>query len=374
MRRHIWSAIFLTVMVVACGSQAVAPSTAPPSSVGPTGGVVSNDGASLSIPADALPSAVAVDIKRLDPSTTSALPAATAPGIEGTAELSSDIFAFTPHGTTFAKPVAVEIAHTGSGNAVLRLDDENDKTWELVPDTTFANGVARFQVTRFSIYAIAAAKRECQRRACKTLPEAIQCGKVDDGCGGQIDVHADCGLPACKCGADNRCTACTSTFDCATTTAECGVEVDNCGTSHDVLAECPKKPGCGSKGSCTNLNLCGPCTPYATCEEALAADDNGECNPQTPDGCGGTMDCASSICTGGKQCMQDSFSGFRECAVPCSTWEECPSGTSTCTDSTHFTESFPICQDGRCHMAGHAGQCTDGQGNVTQCVGGYCEK
>ena len=119
------------------------------------GGVVKKEGVSIDIPEGALSGPVDVEISKRE---SSGLPAATAPGIRGTAELSADIFAFTPHGTIFAKPVTVQIPHTGNGNVVLRLDDEKDTTWELVPKTTFASGVVRFEVTRFSIYGDATAE------------------------------------------------------------------------------------------------------------------------------------------------------------------------------------------------------------------------
>lgn len=52
-------------------------------------------------------------------------------------EPASDIYMFTPHGTKFdkEKPVRIYIPYEGmhdEGLSVLRLDDEQDKTWEIV--------------------------------------------------------------------------------------------------------------------------------------------------------------------------------------------------------------------------------------------------
>jgi hypothetical protein len=66
--------------------------------------------------------------------------------------------AFTPHRTTFAVPITLSLfyeAPRGVALTVLRLDDENDTTWEFVP-AEFKDGVAFFQTTHFSIYSVTA--------------------------------------------------------------------------------------------------------------------------------------------------------------------------------------------------------------------------
>lgn len=67
-------------------------------------------------------------------------------------EVATQPFAFTPHRTTFEKPVTVTMRAATNANAVLRLDDENDTTWEVVDGVTFANGTATFQTNHFCIY------------------------------------------------------------------------------------------------------------------------------------------------------------------------------------------------------------------------------
>lgn len=331
MRRWTWTVVVALMTVVACSSDD--PSSPGTSTVvGGGGGVVAKDGASLTIPAGALASDVPVAVGRLDAAAVAALPPATAPGIKGTAVLSGDVFAFTPHGTTFAAPVTVELAHAGAGNMVLRLDDERDTTWEVVPGTTFAGGVVRFQVTRFSIYGVAT-------------------GESDGGPGAP----------------------CASTFDCATTTAECGTVIDDCGASHDVVAECPAKAGCGKKGTCTADNTCGACTPYATCAEGLEAEGkDGVCFPSLPNGCGGTMDCATGICPEGQTCVD--VQGTFECGVGCTNADTCPQGQTSCTGPNSWEGSFAACVEGVCRLAGTSGDCTDGQGNLTACVEGVCQQ
>lgn len=67
-------------------------------------------------------------------------------------EVATQPYAFTPHRTTFEKPVTVTLRAATNANAVLRLDDENDSTWEVVDGVTFANGTATFQTNHFCIY------------------------------------------------------------------------------------------------------------------------------------------------------------------------------------------------------------------------------
>jgi hypothetical protein len=59
---------------------------------------------------------------------------------------------FTPHGLTFKVPVTLTIPYASASAdlVVLRLDDERDTTWEVLP-ATFEGGKARVQTTRFSV-------------------------------------------------------------------------------------------------------------------------------------------------------------------------------------------------------------------------------
>jgi hypothetical protein len=66
-------------------------------------------------------------------------------------------YAFTPHGTTFESAVTVTVPAVTGATQVLRLDDEQDTTWEVVEGVTIANGVATFQTNHFCVY-VAVAK------------------------------------------------------------------------------------------------------------------------------------------------------------------------------------------------------------------------
>lgn len=89
-------------------------------------------------------------------SLTATLPADTA--------LVGDAQRFTPHGTTFASPVTITLTGVGDANTVLRLDDDNDTTWEVVNGATFSNGVATFETTSFSLYAAAKLTATAERQ------------------------------------------------------------------------------------------------------------------------------------------------------------------------------------------------------------------
>ncbi len=100
-----------------------------------SGGSVTAEGATVAIPAGALTSAVGVTIM---PTTD---PVAELPvGLPATGE----VFAFLPHGTTFSSPVTVTLPYDpdSGADAVLRLANESDTSWDIVDDATFVNGVA----------------------------------------------------------------------------------------------------------------------------------------------------------------------------------------------------------------------------------------
>jgi hypothetical protein len=111
------------------------------------GGSVESGGASVVVPEGALEDAVEVAVEVLDDVATD-LP-------EGTS-LAGDTVAFLPHGTTFSSPVTLTIAHDGSATGVMRLDDEDDTSWEAMSDVTVTANTVEVQTTSFSIYAAVA--------------------------------------------------------------------------------------------------------------------------------------------------------------------------------------------------------------------------
>jgi len=122
--------------------------------IGEEGGTVETESANLEIPAGALPEGVEITVAGLDESAVEELPPTSADVV-----LAAVPVAFLPHGLTFDEPVAVALAYDveAVGDValvVMKLDDEEDTTWELVPGATFENGQALFSITSFSVYGV----------------------------------------------------------------------------------------------------------------------------------------------------------------------------------------------------------------------------
>jgi hypothetical protein len=104
-RRALLGSFFVIGLVAACGGGNGASGGATPSAtIGPSGGVVEEEGIRLTIPAGALTEDVTISV-------------AAAPEIapsDGYAALSS-VFLFTPDGLVFRTPAVVEIAFRGDG-------------------------------------------------------------------------------------------------------------------------------------------------------------------------------------------------------------------------------------------------------------------
>lgn len=94
-------------------------------------------------------------------------------------------FAFTPHGTTFLAPVTIRLPYAGSADTVLRLDNEQDTSWEPIEGATFASGVVTFTTSRFSLFIVV---NQCQ-------PLCSHAATVCDG-GTADTTHGTC-LSAC---------------------------------------------------------------------------------------------------------------------------------------------------------------------------------
>lgn len=72
--------------------------------------------------------------------------------IDEFADVSGTSWVFTPHGTTFENQIVITLSHDGAADAVLRLDDENDSTWEMVPNVNFGLNTLSFMSNTFSVY------------------------------------------------------------------------------------------------------------------------------------------------------------------------------------------------------------------------------
>ncbi len=122
--------------------------------IGPDGGEVRESGAVVKIPADALGEEVEIGIAELSSAATTRLAAT----LDANLELVSSLYAVTPHGTSFARAVAIEIPYnsTSEGLRFVRLDDEDDTTWEEATGALFRSGRATFATTRFSVLGVVA--------------------------------------------------------------------------------------------------------------------------------------------------------------------------------------------------------------------------
>ena len=183
--------------------------------------IVAGDGAEVQVPAGQVPAGVTLKVAKVTAPAGAPLPAA--------GEATSDVFAFTPHGTTFAAPVTLKLPYTGSADMVLRLDDENDTTWEVVDGATFDNGVATVQTTTFSLYVAAS--------SCKTL-----CTKAIAVCGTGGTGHCQQACEAKKWKVHSSCVQKSSALmTCYTGSSVTAAEFDCAG---DML---PKDTTCAAE-------------------------------------------------------------------------------------------------------------------------------
>ncbi|MFH1810543.1 MAG: hypothetical protein ABIJ09_17510 [Pseudomonadota bacterium] len=113
--------------------------------IGAAGGSLSNGaGVELEIPAGALDHDVEISIAAADSGIlNAALPSGHA--MQGTP------YTFTPHGTNFSVAATIRLPFAGTADAVLRLDDESDSSWESMSDANFGVGLAIVQTMSFSI-------------------------------------------------------------------------------------------------------------------------------------------------------------------------------------------------------------------------------
>jgi sugar lactone lactonase YvrE len=133
----------LCAALVACGGS---DSTIPPATIGPSGGTVTSaQGASVSIPAGALSSEVAIQITT---DTTGAAPLPVNIAV-------SDTFLLTPHGTTFSKPVTltlpIDMTKVPAGGKVMLLKtDASLRNWAVLPGATVSGASISGSITSFS--------------------------------------------------------------------------------------------------------------------------------------------------------------------------------------------------------------------------------
>jgi hypothetical protein len=210
----------------------------------------------------------------------------------------------------------------------------------------------------------------CRSGVCKTgTCRAARCDdgvmngrETDKDCGGNCGpcattgkcaVDADCNDGPCKSGV---CACAPYTCFNPAVAGKCGPVPDNCGGT--ITPEC----GCGSGLQCYQ-GAC--CDPQAVCKTACGT---------VNDGCGGQIDCGTSLCTGNDACFQG------KCCTPatkcppnaCGTADDGCGKKITCTGCTPpLTCGFTT--PGQC-----GSQCTDTKMNGAEtdvdCGGGTCAK
>jgi hypothetical protein len=136
------------LVLAGCGSGGggAPPPAPPPATVGPAGGTVNGpSGAQVVIPAGALSAATAIAV---DQSSTGA------PALPAGTTTFGAMFAFTPHGTSFAVPVTVTVpfnaAAVPAGATPALYKTTGTGTWERVANATVNAGTVTAQVTSFS--------------------------------------------------------------------------------------------------------------------------------------------------------------------------------------------------------------------------------
>jgi hypothetical protein len=122
--------------------------------IGEEGGKIASDDAALSVPAGALRKDTAITLSTLSVDQSKTLPAT-----DGGIKPVGFPVKFTPHGLTFEQPVGVTMGYSAPDPedtplVAMKLDNDQDSTWEVVPGAKFENGEANFQITSFSIYCI----------------------------------------------------------------------------------------------------------------------------------------------------------------------------------------------------------------------------
>ncbi len=153
----------------------------------------------------------------------------------------------------------------------------------------------------------------CQAQlTCADYPGA-ECGVVSDGCGGTLDLVADCSAAGCTapeiCNGGGAGETVCGTGVCTPSTcadfpsAECGDAADGCGGTLDLVADCGAS-GCTAPEICGGggvANECGGgCTPQICTDFP-----SGECGT-VDDGCGETLDlvadCGAADCSAPDTC------------------------------------------------------------------------
>jgi hypothetical protein len=337
--------------------------------IGQDGGDVTTHNGAVAVPAGAVSNNVNVTVTEVSPD----MLAAPVPSV---LQPVTPPVAFTPHGTTFAQAVTLSLFYeqsVGTNNLhVLRLDNEQDTSWERVdPATVQFNGdVALVSTTHFSVYTVF---------RCNALD-----GKLADLCkefeSGDIDVDdlvkeappsgdiwgGVVKPPSTNSGGDD---AGTANPQCDQWLSECrpvydtcikDPSADICGRVEECLSHAQEcgwavpmpPPGGNTSDPCAQVaadcraNVAGACEAYKTCSGA----DGGVTPPPPPP----PPDACTKLQTDCKNGNKDACTLFNQMCVnmppDCATLQEaCKAGDQTaCATATKVcgTDVPPVnCED-----------------------------
>ena len=178
-------------------------------------------------------------------------------------------------------------------------------------------------------------------------------GPCDAGCDGGPCDEPDAGAGDCDAGVCTSCACATCGGDCTPTTCaelgyECGKADDGCGGELDCGA-CTEPETCGGGGTTGACGLPGDdCVPE-TCDD----DEDGERCGEVDDGCGGTVDCGAC-----EEPMVCGASAENQCGYPVDECEGLEDGVACDCDGTPSECKNGVC-DCDCVAADDGATCSD---------------
>jgi hypothetical protein len=190
--------------------------------------------------------------------------------LPSTYESASEAYAFEPHGLRFDAPVTIRLPFTGSrsGARILRLDDEDDDSWERADGTpSFAMGIAALEVDGFSVYQVVRPVPDEEPE-----PQEDLCEEDNGGCDTSPmascemeDDERTCTCPAGYTGNGVGSSGCTDELECAD-------DNGGCGAAYECIEQVGDDPICDLDECLVNNGDCGDVT-YTSCDNQLDGDD-----------------------------------------------------------------------------------------------------
>src|SRR5688572_16273139 len=135
------------------GGEGGAPSSEITRTLGQNGGELETSNTTLFVPSGALEKNTELTVSDLSADEIELLPQTA-----GEVKLIGFPSKFTPHGLTFDQPVDVELSYPPPDDedtpvVAMKLDNDQDMTWEIIPGASFESGTASFKIDGFSYYA-----------------------------------------------------------------------------------------------------------------------------------------------------------------------------------------------------------------------------